>query len=145
MNRLLGLGTIVLAIGYLVGTSRLPSVRLGDPLGPAIFPYVIGILMLVVGAVLILSPRAAGNNGDAVLAAPALGELAAVAGILAWSALYFYFFEAVGYVPSTLVYLLVLLLYMNPGRYAVNAGVAIAYTVVSYWLFSTLGVRLAAF
>lgn len=144
MNRILGLATLMLAAAYLVATSRLPSVRLGDPLGPSVFPYLIGGLLLLVGAVLVLPSQRAEPREAGEPALPTLGEAAGVVAVLVWSALYFHSFEAVGYVPATLVFLLGLLTFMHRGKHAINAAVTAAYAFGSYWMFGALGVNLTA-
>lgn len=48
-DRMLGSGVIALSLGYLYATYKLPVKDLGDPIGPQLFPYLIGGAMLICG------------------------------------------------------------------------------------------------
>lgn len=145
-DRVLGIAMVLLAAIYLVATSRMPPVTLGDPLGPAVFPYVVGSLMALTGAVLAVAPaRQMPAGTEEATSMPSGREIAGVVGILCWTAVYYLVFDQVGYVPATLVYLFGLLSFMNRGQARTNAIVTVAYVIGSYWLFGALGVTLPAF
>jgi len=44
----------VLALVYFYGTSQIPSLEIGDPLGPKAFPYLLGVTLLVAMVLLVL-------------------------------------------------------------------------------------------
>ena len=50
IDRIIVVCTVVLALLYFYGTSLIPSLQIGDPLGPKAFPYLIGIGLLVSAA-----------------------------------------------------------------------------------------------
>jgi putative tricarboxylic transport membrane protein len=117
-DRLAGLCFFLLAAGY-VWLSAGYTAGFGDPLGPAIFPRVIGIPAILLGLSLMIWPR-----HDAVWAGPAgLLRQAAALGLLLGYAL---LLEPVGFVPSTFATILGLGLLMGapPIRGFLTAGIA---------------------
>ena len=55
----------------------------------------------------------------------------------AWTALYYFAFERVGYVVATVVYMFALLAFFNRGRWWVNAASAAGFTLAAYLLFTS--------
>lgn len=117
-DRLAGLCFFLLAAGYL-WLSAGYTAGFGDPLGPAIFPRVIGIPAILLGLSLAIWPR-----HDAVWAGPAglLRQGAALALLLGYALL----LEPAGFVPSTFAAILGLGLLMGapPIRAVLTAGTA---------------------
>lgn len=117
-DRLAGLCFFLLAAGY-VWLSAGYTAGFGDPLGPAIFPRVIGIPAILLGLSLMIWPR-----HNAIWAGPAgLLRQAAALGLLLGYAL---LLEPVGFVPSTFAAVLGLGLLMGapPVRGLLTAGIA---------------------
>ena len=48
---------LLLAAAYLYATSMLPSMEIGDPLGPKAFPVLLGILLALAGVLLLIESR----------------------------------------------------------------------------------------
>lgn len=147
MDRYLGLGAVVGAVIYLAAASRLPTAVLGDPLGPAVFPYFIGGLMLLTGAVLVVRPGSGGPAPDQgavhhVADAQPLWTVLGIVAILVWSGVYFLALRPVGYPVATVLYLLGLLTFMHPRHHVANVATALGSTAASSLLFSALGVPL---
>ena len=46
--------TLVLAAVYFYATSQIPSLEIGDPLGPKAFPRMLGIGLLITAAVVLM-------------------------------------------------------------------------------------------
>jgi putative tricarboxylic transport membrane protein len=66
-----------------------------------------------------------------------------VAGITAWTALYFFMFERAGFVPSTAVFLAGLMSVFNAGHRVANLCTAAGFTIGAWVLFTrVLSVRL---
>lgn len=133
-----------LAIAYLTAGSQLRSV-VGDPIGPRLFPLVIGCGLLVSAFVLLLErPAEAHDVTAASRAEPAPGSndereaRLLLLGIAAWTVLYAFVFEPLGYVPATLAYMLGLLIYFNRGRWLMNLLVASGFAACAYVLFARL-------
>ena len=135
---------IVGAAAYLVLDWKLPSARIGDPLGPRAFPALIGGGLVLSGLLLFLETWTKRRRaGDAVAAAgPRSVEQKHVALLLlamvGWTALYYVSFDRLGYLIATPLFILGLLCYFNRRRHAVNLAVAAGFTIVVYLLFSTL-------
>jgi putative tricarboxylic transport membrane protein len=134
----------------------IPSLQIGDPLGPKAFPYLIGIGLLVSAAWLLLETLQAGKSGvadppdladqaDQVDRAPEDNRhLLVIAGVVAWIAFYFALFEPVGFLLATPVSLLGLMVYFNRNKWVANVLTSVLFPVGIYFLFSkVLGVNLA--
>lgn len=92
-DRLAGTFFFLLAAGY-VWLSAGYTAGFGDPLGPAIFPRVIGIPMMVLGLTLAIWPRHSASWSDA---AGLLRQAATIGLLLAYALL----LEPLGFVPSS--------------------------------------------
>jgi putative tricarboxylic transport membrane protein len=134
---------MVVAAIYLVMDAHLPTARIGDPLGPKAFPSLVGG-GLILSALLLLfetwkKRRALVDSKDDARTEP--NHVLLLLAMVAWTALYFFCFERLGYPIATPLFLLGLLSVFNRGRHGVNLAVALGFTAVVYLLFSTfLGV-----
>jgi putative tricarboxylic transport membrane protein len=142
----LAICTAIGAVVYLNADSKLPQLQVGDPMGPQVFPALIGIGLL--GSALLLmaetwrkqtwrketwrKQRPAGVTPDPSARAHRL----ILAGMVLWTALYYLAFEPLGYLISTLVYMFVLLACFNRGRWLVNAACAVGFTLAAYGVFT---------
>ena len=132
----LAICTAIGAVVYLNADSKLPQLQVGDPMGPQVFPALIGIGLL--GSALLLmaetwrKQRPAGVTPDPSARAHRL----ILAGMVLWTALYYLAFEPLGYLLSTLVYMFVLLACFNRGRWFVNAACAVGFTLAAYAVFT---------
>lgn len=117
-DRLAGLAFVLLATGY-VWLSAGYTAGFGDPLGPAIFPRVVGIPAIILGLSLAIWPR-----HTAIWAGPAgLARQAAAVALLIFYAL---MLEPLGFVATSFVSILGLGLLMGATALAgvVTAGLA---------------------
>ncbi len=140
---------LVLAGVYFWATAQIPSLDLGDPLGPKAFPQLLGVGLLISAGMLLAEiikkkkavpqPRAAETADPAQR--PHYWVVVAVAG---WTALYVLVFEPLGYVLATTIYLLALTAFFNRGRWLMNVLTCVLFSAGSYYAFSELlGVTLA--
>ena len=137
---------VVLALAYFYGTSQIPSLEIGDPLGPKAFPYLLGIALLAATALLVVehwketrsaAPATAKQTEKAVHRhLPVLGV------VVIWIGIYFAFFESLGYIVATSIFLLALMAWFNRGRWLANVLSAVLFSAGSYVLFAWLDVRL---
>jgi putative tricarboxylic transport membrane protein len=141
--------TLVLAAVYIYATEQLPSLDIGDPLGPKAFPRLLGAGLVVSAIMLFFEMLRARKSAPAPAASPAeqsadRKSMLIVAAAALWTLLYFFVFEALGYVIATTLYLFPLMSFFNRGKWAANALTAVLFCVSSYVLFNhLLGVNLA--
>ncbi len=135
--------TVVLSIVYLYSTTQIPTLEIGDPLGPRAFPDILGIGMLLAAGMLgyeMWRDKAKNLPEEKVDLQPrVVGILLVVAG---WTALYYLFFVSAGYIVATSVYLLPLMAYFHPRKWVSNVLSAVLFSVGTYWLFVKLEVSL---
>ena len=146
---ILAICTAIGAVVYLNADSKLPQLQVGDPMGPQVFPALIGIGLL--GSALLLMAetwrkqrRPAADSQPAAEPRPdpdpgakdAWAHRLILAGMVLWTALYYWAFEPLGYLLATLLYTFVLLAGFNRGRWFVNAACAVGFTLVAYAVFT---------
>ena len=145
-DRVIFVCTLILAGVYFYATEQLPSLEIGDPLGPKAFPRLLGIGLVITGIALLLEILRARKTAPAAAKAEPSQRSAqwVVAAAAAWTLLYFLVFESLGYVIATSIYLLVLTSYFNRGKWVANVLTSILFSLGSYLMFTKLlGVTLA--
>lgn len=147
-DRVIFVCMIVLAAIYFYATTQIPSLEIGDPLGPKAFPYLLGISLLIATGLLLTEMLTAKAEKEphktAVLEKEVLGHLLVIAGVVVWTGVYFAVLEALGHMITTAVYLLPLFAYFNRGKWISNVLTSVLFTIGSYLLFvQVLGVTLA--
>jgi putative tricarboxylic transport membrane protein len=134
----LAICTAIGAVVYLNADSKLPQLQVGDPMGPQVFPALIGIGLL--GSALLLMAETWRKRRHAGTTPPpdptARAHRLILVGMMLWTALYYFAFEPVGYFTSTLIYMFVLLACFNRGRWLINAACAVGFTLVAYGVFT---------
>ena len=146
-ERVIFVCTLILAGVYFYATENLPSLEIGDPLGPKAFPRLLGI-GLVFAAVLLLVEIIRGRKtvaSDVPKGEPVdRATYIIVGGVSLWTFLYFLVFERLGYVLATPIYLFVLMSFFHKGKHLSNALTAVLFSLGSYLMFTKLlGVNLA--
>jgi putative tricarboxylic transport membrane protein len=130
---------VVLAAVYFYATAQIPSLEIGDPLGPKAFPRLLGIALVVTGAMLFAEiVRARREKGRLVEKPKPLdhGHLPVIAAVVAFTAVYLAFFDWLGYVLATTPYLLGLMAYFHRGKWLSNILTSVLFSVLSYVLFT---------
>lgn len=127
--------TCFLAGVYLYATSRIPTVEFVDPMGPKAFPILLGILLMAAGFSLwidatFLKPRSREKRGES----KGRKNLWVVGAVACWTLIYYMFFEQLGYLLSSSIYLYTLLSYFNRSKWLVNAGISVLFTFGFYAL-----------
>ena len=129
---LLGLVAIAIASGFREGTAT------GGP-GTRFLPVLVGVIVIVLGAVLVLRPPASGDATAPLEPGGAGRAIWTLAAVLAYVLL----FARLGFVLATVPFLVVLLLAYGERRWPVVLAVALGATGVTYGLFAVwLGVPL---
>ena len=144
-DRVIFVCTLVVAAVYLYATTLIPTLEIGDPLGPKAFPRLLGISLLVAAGLLFIEiwrERKARPQPPGSGEADAWQHLGMALGVTAWTGIYYAMFEALGYMVSTAVYLLALTAWFNRGRWMANVASAVLFSALSYLLFVKLDVTL---
>jgi len=145
---LLLIATLCIAVVYFAATLALPTPALADPLGPQIFPILVSGGLFLSAALMLFelwrTHRASGAGQPAVHSQPFdLRSWLMVAGISAWTALYFLTFERAGFLISTTVFLFGLMSVFHAGHRRTNLACAAGFSVGAWILFvKVLSVRL---
>jgi putative tricarboxylic transport membrane protein len=143
-DRVIFVCTLLLAGAYFYATEQLPTLDIGDPLGPKAFPRLLTIGLILTAVFLLLEivrSRRTAPREDAEPVDPRTYVI--VAAVVGWTVLYFLMFERLGYVIATTVYLFALMAYFNRGKWIANSLTAVLFCVGSYYMFQVLGVSLA--
>jgi len=134
---------LLVAGGYLYLTLALPTPALADPLGPQIFPMLVCAGLFLSALLLVVELWRSSSATRQATEPFDRRSLALLAGITAWTALYFFTFERLGFLLSTVVFLYALMTVFNPGRWGINAACAIGFALGAWLLFVVvLSVRL---
>lgn len=146
-DRVIFVCIIILTAVYFYATAQIPSLEIGDPLGPKAFPRLLGIGMLFTAGLLFVEMWREKKNG-AGDGAPQKAEdwrhLNVIGAVVAWTAAYLSVFELLGYVLATTVYLIGLMAYFNRGKWLANVLTSVLFCIISYIMFvKVLGVNLA--
>lgn len=146
-DRVIFVFTLVLAGIYLYATEQLPSLDIGDPLGPKAFPRLLGAGLLIAAVMLLLEILRARKKAPVVREAPHpkdRGAKLVVAAVALWTLCYFLVFEKLGFIIATAIYLAVLMSYFNRGKWIPNLLTSVLFSVGGYLMFTkALGVNLA--
>jgi putative tricarboxylic transport membrane protein len=126
---------VVMAAGaaYLAGALRIQDAPTGHPWGARLMPVVIGMSLMILGAVLLVQSWRSSSPSTRIWGGGR--SLAIVVGIVL---LYAVLFEPLGYLIATAAGLLGLLAVYNPSRWLLNGTIAAAFSGISYFVFHTL-------
>lgn len=145
-ERVIFVCTLILAGVYFYATENLPSLEIGDPLGPKAFPRLLGIALLLTAVIHLfefMRARKAPLSGPKKDPVDRMSYMV-VGGVSIWTFLFFFVFELLGYVIAGSVYLVVLMSVFNKGRWLMNVVTAVGFAIGSYLLFTKgFGVNLA--
>ncbi len=147
-DRVIFAGILVLAGIYFWATTQIPTLEIGDPLGPKAFPRLLGIALLISAAMLLAEmlkeSKASKSEPPGEAKEPHdTSTYKIVAGVVVATAIFFALFEPLGYAISTSLFLLVMTSYFNKGKRWTNILTAVIYGFASYYIFTKLlGVNL---
>lgn len=146
-DRIIFVCILVLGGVYFWATSKIPTLEIGDPLGPKAFPQLLGIGLLL-SAVMLFFEILKERKTPAAPKAPSSDDTSkrqylTIAGAVVVTLVCFMLFEPLGYIVSTALYLLIMTSYFNRGRWLMNVLTSLLYSVISYVMFvKMLGVNL---
>ena len=147
-DRIIFLCILVLAGVYFWATRQIPTLEIGDPLGPKAFPHLLTVGLLLSAAMLLTEMIKAKkepeqNKPAAPADAAEKSTYKVVAGVVVATGVYFALFEPLGYAISTSLFLLVMTYYFNKAKTLRNVLTSVLYSFISYYVFTAwLGVNL---
>ena len=147
-DRVIFVCILVLTGVYFWATEKLPSLEIGDPLGPKAFPRLLGVALIVPAVILLfemIRGRKTAPPSDVPSRGPTdSGSYLIVGGVTVWTFLYFLVFEPLGYIIATSIYLIALTSFFHKGKWLANVLTSIGFAFGSYVMFvKVLGVNLA--
>lgn len=130
--------TILLASIYLYAAFHIPSIKgAGDPLGPKVFPVLISIGLMLSALLLhiekILAKKKLGSPKQEI--SETKTPLLLIGVIVCWTFIFYIFFEKIGYLLSTTLYLFVLMTFLNRKKLWTNAIISISFSLGTHSLF----------
>ncbi|MDY0289650.1 MAG: tripartite tricarboxylate transporter TctB family protein [Sphaerochaeta sp.] len=143
MNASMIMSVVVTMIGfvYTFSTFLLPDARIGVAYEPKIFPGILGISLLVLGAILVVQElRLLSKAKDQGTQAPFFGyEQKNILFTLLNGLLYALLFDRIGYVFATFVFLSIQLgIFRGKKTWKSTLLIALIFSVVAFILFNTL-------
>lgn len=144
-DRIIFVCTLIVAAVYFYATTLIPSLEIGDPLGPKAFPRLLGIFLLIAAALLFVEmwkERGAAAPRSSAAAGVQWRLAWVVAAVAAWTAAYYAVFEKLGYIAATAIYLFALMAWFNRGKWGANGLTAVLFALGGYWMFVKLEVSL---
>jgi putative tricarboxylic transport membrane protein len=144
-DRIVFVSILILAGVYFWATSQIPTLEIGDPLGPKAFPRLLGVGLLISAAMLLAEIIKAGKSAPASTSSEPeeASTYKIVAAVVVATGIYFALFEPLGYAVSTTLFLLAMTHFFNKGKMLTNVVTSILYGFISYYVFTkALGVNL---
>jgi putative tricarboxylic transport membrane protein len=144
-DRVIFVCTIVIAAVYFYATTLIPTLEIGDPLGPKAFPRLLGACLLIAAGLFFLemwrdrkvrAPQAPDSSSRD------LRHIWIIAGVAVWMGIYYTAFEKLGYVVATTIFLVALMAWFNRGRWLANVLSAVFFSILSFVMFVKLDVNL---
>jgi len=137
--------TVIIAVAYLYATTLIPSLEIGDPLGPKAFPRLLGVGLLIAAAMLGMEIWAKHKANTPDVPASAMFDpviIRILVCVVAWTAGYYALFDPLGFIVATTLYLLGLMAWFNRGKWIANVLTSTLFSVGTYVLFVKLDVSL---
>ena len=137
MNFMTGIIAVVIGGIYLITAMLLPQMRMGDKLGPKLFPTIIGIVAMASGIILMIQDRRPGKaskkadfgfikNKDLWLKILLTTLVGIVYGLV---------MDSLGFILPTTLFMLFISMLINKGRLVQNIIVALSFAVICYGVF----------
>jgi putative tricarboxylic transport membrane protein len=144
-DRVIFVCTLIVAAVYLYATTLIPSLEIGDPLGPKAFPRLLGLGMLIAAGLLYIEMWKERRAHAVVEPEAGLWNrqfLWILLAVVVWTGLYYALLQSLGYIIDSAIYLFALMAWFNRGKWIANGLTAVLYSVLSYVMFVKLDVNL---
>lgn len=142
-NIITGLFAVVVGIFYTVMALNIPHLQLGDPLGPKVFPLLIGISVILLGAVLMIKERFTEPSRRQILHFKLTQDtktlinrigLTSIFGIL-----YGFLLDPLGYLLSSTLFMIMIMFLVNKlQRVLESILVSVGFSLITYVGFGVL-------
>jgi len=137
INVVTGILAFLLGVGYSYLAWTLPRATVGNPLAPLIFPLMLGGGMTLLGILLLIQEKARVSKKEGKPVSfifTQYGKSIAVVTLLC--VLYAFFFERMGYLLSTFLFLsIVLYMFNGKERWKAIVGISLGFSVGVYVVF----------
>ncbi len=133
VERIFNVLALAFGIIYTIASLKLPRAPVGDPMGPIYFPLGLGIFMAVLGALMLITSK---KDDSARHENFQKKNFTIVIIIVALGIAYSFLFNKLGFIASTLLFLLALLFLINgPKSWLKNILISVIFTVGIWLLF----------
>jgi putative tricarboxylic transport membrane protein len=143
-DRVILVCTVLIAVIYLYATTLIPSLEIGDPLGPKAFPRLLGGALLFAAGMLAMEIWKKKAKEPEVPASELFDPviIRILLCVVVWTGAYYAVFSPLGFIVATTIYLLGLMAWFNRGKWVTNVLVSTLFSVGTYILFVKLDVSL---
>jgi len=141
MQLIAALGTLLLGAAYTWATAKLPDAMIGDPHAPKVYPFIIGVAMILFGVVLLFQElrRQRAGKAEKALTGKVSEEGRLVAFVAAACVLYALLFVPLGYIISTFLFIEGIMLFISKGKKMLSPTLwAAGFSIGVYILFSKI-------
>ena len=136
-NRVTGIFALVLSVIYLAATSTIEITAVSDPIGPRVFPVIIGVGLFLIGLLLVMKKETLTAKNRAVVFTWATEKelivnigLTCVAGVIFGLIL-----EPLGYLLATTLFMTAMMFITNRNRVIYNCAIALTFSLTTYGIF----------
>lgn len=128
---------ILISIFYFIYTINLPKAKLGDPNAPMYFPLIISIFLFNMSVIYFIKEllKHYPKKEEVKLLFKGRAPVLIISTLII-SLIYAFIFERIGYLASTILYMLAILFIVNGrNKWLVNLSVAVLFSVGSWYVF----------
>ncbi|MDR1916366.1 MAG: tripartite tricarboxylate transporter TctB family protein [Synergistaceae bacterium] len=137
-NAWVAVTAIIFGLAYGVQTTGLRRAPIGNPMAPLYFPMGLAILMVFLGALLFYFEARKGLNSDDKSKRPhfSFHSMKLILIVIALCLLYTVTFDRIGFVFSTIIFLLAMLTFINGRqRTVMNVVITLFYSIGMWYIF----------
>ena len=136
-DRIISIFIFVFSVCYIVATTRISKITVSSFVGTKEFPFFVGISLFLLSLVLLIKSFKERKKTDqsAVSKDKIIFVTLSIIG-------YILILQFTGYIISTFLFLMTVLLILNKGKVYLNIVIAVVSAVVAYFLIKTLQITL---
>ncbi|MFL0506853.1 tripartite tricarboxylate transporter TctB family protein [Ureibacillus sp. 179-F W5.1 NHS] len=131
---------ILISVTFLISSFSIPKATLGSPNGPLYFPIGLSVLMLILSLVYLFNElKTLDGSYEKIKELFDLRTLSRIGVTIVLGIIYALIFETVGFLISTIIFLGLLLFYLNGRKkWLVNIIVTASFSFITWYGFSQL-------